>query len=211
MPSTSSYCHLPKLTAFAGAAILSLTPSPSFANTPHALTYNFTFDPTGSVIPVAFTMFLDGELQPDGNTVVIHSITSLDFDSTVTGPLSFVPDRGSLDFLYSLVDFESGVSMPGPASTALNGDSSLQDVLACETSDCSTGQIFALGFSSMSGFEIFLSTSPVASFLEPYEPRNFRLTPHAQQVPAPLPGSGAAVAFGASRRLRSRLKATHRL
>ncbi len=155
-----------------------------------------------------FILELDGTVQPDNNTVVIDSISSLFFegDALTPPPLTFIASASAF------VNQTNPLDPLGPGITSLDG--TVQDFIACATAQCDTNQSIAIGelIPGFQGLVLFESLYTSALESATYEPNNFTLAaaPPAQSVPGPLPLFGAAVAFGTSRRLRSRLKATTR-
>ncbi|MCS6812242.1 MAG: hypothetical protein NZ772_01520 [Cyanobacteria bacterium] len=120
---------------------------------------------------------LEGNLQGDGNTVVVSSITSPSFNN-VLGP--------SLPVTRSFVQaFHSFGSSSAPATVSLNG--LVMDILTCSNAFCLNG--FAIdGGGTLFGSPIYIaSTAYGTGFSEPYNPARWQLTLLTLLPPSPTP------------------------
>ncbi len=114
---------------------------------------------------------LDGELQADGNTVIVTSVHNF-----------AVFDGAALSFSTPYVDSVFGTTLPGPAMVTLDGTG--MDFTACASSQCLEGFAFLTPGFGLSGY----GASPIAtaSFfgLETYTPSNWSMS-YATIVPSP--------------------------
>lgn len=124
---------------------------------------------------------IDGDLQMDGNTVVVSSISDATFNGSPGPALPFV-DRFTGFLLAS----------PGPAFLSLDG--SVGDAIFCVTGACDVG--FSFETSGVLGVPIFISSAEFGNVSEVYVPARFSLTPVGAMAPIPLPASALFLVSG---------------
>lgn len=146
------------------AAILAVAAAPAAADS-FRLSYGFSF---GSVLEADVT----GDLQEDGETVVVRAVENARLDG-VAGP--------ALPFVTSLVDLVSGTDANDPVLT-LSGNGN--DISICSDESCAGEFITFDGVMRFAGAPgIF--TSPAygdtmsggANAIEPYDPARYSLAP----------------------------------
>ncbi len=146
------------------AILLAVTAGRAATDT-FTLTYSFTFGP---VLEAQIT----GDLQEDGDTVIVTAIENARLDGT-PGP--------ALPFVTSLSDLAAGTDENPPVLT-LSGQRN--DISACSDTTCTADFITLDGVKQFFG-EPGIFTSPAfgdtmsggANATERYDPANYKLTP----------------------------------
>jgi hypothetical protein len=127
----------------------------SLSGVASAATFNLSYTSSAGTI----TATIDGTLQPDGNTVIVSSVSNPTFNGSPAPALPFVSSFNTFP-------------VEGPALLSLDGSG--LDFAACTDSICSDGFIFS---SLWSIFASGLSFGDVSSGGEPFVLANYSLTP----------------------------------
>lgn len=146
--------------------------------------YDFQYTASGGVLAGS----LIGELQGDGNTIVVTAF--LDF-VTFNGAGSL-----SLPFVGSSTEFFGGPSTVPTVSL----DGSAMDIAACDSSSCFDGFLFESSGAAI-GSPIFFSGSSFGALQEIYDANRWQIQAAAVAEPGSLALVGLALAgLGAMRR-----------
>ncbi|MEA5509728.1 PEP-CTERM sorting domain-containing protein [Crocosphaera sp. UHCC 0190] len=144
------------------ATAISLT---AFTSPAQAALFNFSYTLIGGDV---LSGMLDGDVQGDGDTVSVNSISMPLFNGVAGPDLPFV------------VSNSAGPSLP--ATVSFSG--SVMDIIACTNSDCGDGFLF--------DGSMYISGVSYGDAFEPYNPNNWSLTAKATEA-VPEPGSVVAL------------------
>jgi hypothetical protein len=144
------------------------------AGSANAATWNFSYDSeTGGSLAGRFI----GDLQDDGDTIVVSAVSDVSFAGSA-GP--------ALPSVMSYLSFSLG-SDRSPTAT-LSGD--VMDILACNSPACSEGFLFTFAGIIGGGGAGVASSPAFGSLVENFDPARYTATA------IPLPASAALLAGG---------------
>ncbi|HAX84910.1 MAG TPA: PEP-CTERM sorting domain-containing protein [Cyanobacteria bacterium UBA11370] len=162
-------------------------------NPAEAASFNFSYTlQDGSIL----SGMLEGDVQPDGDTVFVSAITMPTFNG-VAGP--------DLPFVQSVTGFFSG--NPGTATVSFSGN--VMDIIASIAPQGIDGFLFESSGGSILGFPAYNSGPSYGDGLEQYDPSKWELTaknPTSVPEPASVLGLLAVGAVGAASKFKSAKK-----
>ncbi|PSB05206.1 PEP-CTERM sorting domain-containing protein [Merismopedia glauca] len=162
-------------------------------NPAQAASFNFSYTlQSGSIL----SGILEGDVQSDGDTVFVSSISNPSFNG-VAGP--------DLPFVYSLVEFLGGPSgSPTVSFSGLN-----MNFLACSNSGsgCFNGEGFLFdGIGAINGSSVYNGSPAYGAVFEAYNPDKWQLTAQAVPEPTTMLGTLAFSVLGGSALLKRKRK-----
>ncbi|MDY7014484.1 MAG: PEP-CTERM sorting domain-containing protein [Cyanobacteriota bacterium] len=157
-------------------------------NAAEAASFNFSYTlDNGDLL----SGMLEGDVQADGDTVLVSEITMPMFNNAPAPELTFFE---------SALEFLAGI----PGSPVVSFSGLTMDIIACDTSACDNG--FAFEGSGLFTVPAYISSGFYGDASEIYDPARWELAAKTTPEPASMLGLLAVGALGAAAKLKSAKK-----